>query len=67
MNTGDSLQLVVYVWRGKLAYHVLVNPKGGRKYIAARGVTDREIEPVLDTYGRGLMDAAYEAYRDLGE
>lgn len=67
MRTGDTLSLVMHVWNGKIAWYVLVAEPGGRKYIAARGMADREFEPVLDTYGQAVMSAAYEAYRELGE
>ena len=67
MLNGDTVTVVIHVWRNSLAWYVKVHPPGRAPYIAARGVTDREPEPVLDTYGKAVMDAAYEAYRALGE
>ena len=56
-----------HVWRNQLAWYVVVSAKGRRKTIAARGVCEREPEPCADTYGKAVMDAAYEAYRALGD
>lgn len=67
MDTGDTITLNVHVWRDRLAWAVMVKPRSGRRYIVARGNTEREAEPVHDTLGRALMDAAYEAYRATGE
>jgi hypothetical protein len=67
MQTGDNIQIVMHVWRAQIAWYVLIRDQSGRRYIAARGMAEREIEPVLDTYGAAVMAAAYEAYRVLGE
>ena len=67
MLTGDTVTIHFHVWRTQLAWYVIVKQPGGRKYIAARGMAEREIEPTLDTYGGSLMAVAYEAYRELGE
>lgn len=67
MRTGDTVQVVIHVWRSRLAWTVMVKEPMGRKYVAARGVCEREMEPTLDTYGKAVMDAVYEAYRALGE
>ena len=67
MEPGDTLQLNLHIWRSKIAWYVVVHQKNGRKYIAARGMADREFEPVLDTHGQAIIMAAYEAYRALGE
>lgn len=67
MRTGDTVSLNMHVWRGQIAWYVVIAQPTGRKYIAARGMAEREIEPTLDTYGAAVMAAAYEAYRALGE
>jgi hypothetical protein len=67
MDTGSTVSLHFHIWRTKLAWYVIVHPKGRRKYIAARGTCDRASDPVDDTYGRAVMEAAYDAYRAMGE
>ena len=67
METGSSWSLHAHIWRTKIAWYVVVTPRRGRRYVAARGVCDRPSDPVDDTYGRHVMEAAYEAYRALGE
>jgi len=57
----------MHVWRAQIAWYVVIRDQSGRKYIAARGMAEREIEPTFDTYGAAVMAAAYEAYRALGE
>jgi hypothetical protein len=37
MDTGSTVSLHFHIWRTKLAWYVVVHPKGRRKYIAARG------------------------------
>lgn len=67
MHTGDTVQLVVHVWRGQLAWTLFVTPPRKAKYVAARGMCERASEPHEDRYGHSLVLAAYEAYRAVGE
>jgi hypothetical protein len=66
MKTGDTLQLVTHVWNDRLCWFVIITPRGGRRYVAARGIAERPLDPVDDSYGQGIMESAYDAYRALG-
>ena len=66
MQNGSSVHLHVHVNRGQLLWYVVVQEPGKAKYVLSRGPCERPPDPVDDTYGRFLMDAAYEAYRASG-
>lgn len=67
MDTGTHITVSITAQQGQLLWYVLVKERGKRRYVAVRGVAEREPEPTWDTLGKAVMDAAYEAYRALGE
>lgn len=61
METGDILNMTVWVQRKQVYVNVTVKPAGKRRHLLARFVLERSSDPVDDDVEVVLATAAYAA------